>query len=76
MALSQLPKFTHCPPSLYTHINLPLFTKIKLPTLSRLKSTLTTTEPIPITEAHKFLDAPRRNPNPIFTRQTLYPTRH
>ncbi|KAJ6330122.1 hypothetical protein OIU76_008865 [Salix suchowensis] len=55
MALSQLPKFTHCPPSLYTHINLPLFTKIKLPTLSRLKSTLTTTEPIPITEAHNFL---------------------
>ncbi|KAL9400230.1 hypothetical protein Peur_009191 [Populus x canadensis] len=56
MALSQLPKFTHCPPSLYnTHINLPLLTKLKLPTLTRLKSTLTTTEPIPITEAHNFL---------------------
>ncbi|KAL3586951.1 hypothetical protein D5086_013818 [Populus alba] len=56
MALSQLPRFTHCPPSLYnTHINLPLLTKLKLPTLTRLKSTLTTTEPIPITEAHNFL---------------------
>ncbi|KAL9363317.1 hypothetical protein Peur_046102 [Populus x canadensis] len=55
MALSQLPKFTHCPPSLYNiHINLPLITKLKLPTLTRLKSTLTTTEPIPITEAHNF----------------------
>jgi GTP-binding protein len=56
MALSQLPKFTYCPPSLYnTHINLPLLAKLKLPTLTRLKSTLTTTEPIPITEAHNFL---------------------
>ncbi|KAF9662205.1 hypothetical protein SADUNF_Sadunf18G0029100 [Salix dunnii] len=60
MALSRLQKlhfsvFTHPLPSPYTHINLPLITKLKLPTLSRLKSTLATTEPIPITEAHNLL---------------------
>ncbi|KAG6739364.1 hypothetical protein POTOM_056959 [Populus tomentosa] len=60
MALSRLPKlhfsiFTHPLPSPYTHINLPLITKRKLSTLSRLKSTLTTTEPIPFTEAHNLL---------------------
>ncbi|KAJ6745556.1 MSS1/TRME-RELATED GTP-BINDING PROTEIN [Salix koriyanagi] len=71
MALSQLPKFTHCPPSLYTHINLPLFTKIKLPTLSRLKSTLTTTEPIPITEAHNFL-TPREETQTQFSLDKLF----
>ncbi|XP_011026575.1 PREDICTED: GTP-binding protein At2g22870-like [Populus euphratica] len=60
MALSRLPKlhfsiFTHPLPSPYTHINLPLITKLKISTLSRLKSTLTTTEPIPFTEAHNLL---------------------
>ena len=60
MALSRLPKlhfsiFTHPLPSPYTHINLPLITKLKLSTLSRLKSTVTTTEPIPFTEAHNLL---------------------
>ncbi|KAH8482651.1 hypothetical protein H0E87_029923 [Populus deltoides] len=60
MALSRLPKlhfsiFTHPLPSSYTHTNLPLITKLKLSTLSRLKSTVTTTEPIPFTEAHNLL---------------------
>ncbi|KAJ6856535.1 GTP-binding protein [Populus alba x Populus x berolinensis] len=60
MALSRLPKlhfsiFTHPLPSPYTHINLPLITKLKLSTLSRLKSRVTTTEPIPFTEAHNLL---------------------
>ncbi|XP_061950739.1 GTP-binding protein At2g22870-like [Populus nigra] len=60
MALSRLPKlhfsiFTHPLPSPYTHINLPLITKLQLSTLSRLKSTVTTTEPIPFTEAHNLL---------------------
>ncbi|KAL3566213.1 hypothetical protein D5086_031628 [Populus alba] len=60
MALSRLPKlhfsiFTHPLPSPYTHINLPLITKLKLSTLSRLKSSVTTTEPIPFTEAHNLL---------------------
>ncbi|XP_011019668.1 PREDICTED: GTP-binding protein At2g22870 [Populus euphratica] len=72
MALSQLPKFTHCPPSLYnTHINLPLLTKLKLPTLTRLKSTLTTTEPIPITEAHNFL-TPREETQTQFSIDKLF----
>ncbi|XP_011013238.1 PREDICTED: GTP-binding protein At2g22870-like [Populus euphratica] len=72
MALSQLPKFTHCPPSLYnTNINLPLLTKLKLPTLTRLKSTLTTTEPIPITEAHNFL-APREETQTQFSIDKLF----
>ncbi|KAG6740409.1 hypothetical protein POTOM_055859 [Populus tomentosa] len=60
MALSRLPKlhfsiFTHPLPSPYTHINLPLITKLKLSTLSRLKSTVTTTEPIPFAQAHNLL---------------------
>ncbi|CAK7353368.1 unnamed protein product [Dovyalis caffra] len=76
MALSQIPKlhfpiFTRFPSSLYTNTNLPLLTKIKLPALTRPKSTFTTTEPIPIAEAHDLL-TPQEETQPQFSLDRLF----
>ncbi|KDP34218.1 hypothetical protein JCGZ_07789 [Jatropha curcas] len=66
MVLTLLPRlhlsiFTHSPPSLHTPLNINFFSKLKYSTIIKPKSTLSTTEPVPISHVsntHEILASP------------------
>lgn len=70
MVLTHLPRlrlsiFTHPPAPLYAPLDFNLVPRLKLPTIVRPKSSLSTTEPVPISHissnAHEFLASPEEN---------------